>query len=73
MKVKAILLMAVLVALGVQSYAQNQILGQTVNPNVITTAVPFISIAPDARGGSMGDCGVASEADVYSMHYNPAK
>ena len=21
----------------------------------------------------MGDCGVASEADVYSMHYNPAK
>jgi hypothetical protein len=41
--------------------------------NVITTAVPFVSIAPDARGGSMGDCGVASSADAYSMHYNPAK
>ena len=56
-------------------YAQNQheILGQSLNPNVITTAVPFVSISPDARGGSMGDCGVASEADVYSMHYNPAK
>lgn len=41
--------------------------------NVITTAVPFVSIAPDARGGSMGDCGVASAPDAYSMHYNPAK
>ena len=65
--------MAILAVLGVRSYAQNQILGQSLNPNVITTAVPFVSISPDARGGSMGDCGVASEADVYSMHYNPAK
>ena len=73
MKIKAFLLMAVLVAVGAKSYAQNQILGQSLNPNVITTAVPFVSISPDARGGSMGDCGVASEADVYSMHYNPAK
>lgn len=75
MKVKAFLLMAVMVVVGVKSYAQNQheILGQSLNPNVITTAVPFVSISPDARGGSMGDCGVASEPDVYSMHYNPAK
>lgn len=73
MKVKSILLMAVMVVVGARSYAQNQILGQNLNPNVITTAVPFVSISPDARGGSMGDCGVASEADVYSMHYNPAK
>ena len=73
MKTKAILLMAVMVVLGVKSYAQNQILGQSLNPNVITTAVPFLSISPDARGGSLGDCGVASDPDVYSMHYNPAK
>lgn len=73
MKIKAFILMAVMVVVGVRSYAQNQILGQTLNPNVITTAVPFVSISPDARGGSLGDCGVASEADVYSMHYNPAK
>lgn len=73
MKIKAFLLVAVMVGLGAKSYAQNQILGQTLNPNVITTAVPFVSISPDARGGAMGDCGVASEADVYSMHYNPAK
>ena len=69
MKIKAFLLVAVMVVLGANAYAQTQ----TVNPNVITTSVPFVSIAPDARGGSMGDCGVASEADVYSMHFNPAK
>lgn len=73
MKIKAFLIGTVLVLLGIQSYGQNQILGQSLNPNVITTAVPFVSIAPDARGGSMGDCGVATDADVYSMHYNPAK
>ena len=73
MKIKSLLLVAVMVVLGTKTYAQNQILGQSLNPNVITTAVPFVSISPDARGGSMGDCGVASDADVYSMHYNPAK
>jgi len=41
--------------------------------NPITTAVPFLMIAPDARGGSMGDAGVSSEPDAFSMHYNPAK
>jgi hypothetical protein len=41
--------------------------------NPITTAVPFLMIAPDARGGAMGDAGVSSEPDAYSMHYNPAK
>jgi len=41
--------------------------------NPITTAAPFLGIAPDARGGSMGDAGVASEPDAFSMHYNPAK
>ena len=41
--------------------------------NPITTAVPFLMIAPDARGGSMGDVGVSSDPDAFSMHYNPAK
>ena len=74
MKTKPLILLAGLVMLGVQSFSQSRdAIGQTYTPNVITTAVPFVSIAPDARGGSMGDCGVASDADVYSMHYNPAK
>jgi len=41
--------------------------------NVITTAVPFLLIAPDARGGGMGDVGAATTADVYSLFWNPAK
>lgn len=45
--------------------------GRTIN--TITTAVPFLSIAPDARAGGMGDCGVATEADANSMHWNLAK
>jgi len=40
---------------------------------VITTAVPFLTIAPDARAGGMGDAGVVSTPDVYSQHWNPAK
>ena len=73
MKVKKLLLAASMLV-AVNSFGQGYT-GQdyTVSPNVITTAVPFVSIAPDARGGSMGDCGVASDPDVYSMHYNPAK
>jgi hypothetical protein len=41
--------------------------------NTITTAVPFLTIAPDARGGSLGDAGIASTPDPNSMNYNPAK
>lgn len=41
--------------------------------NTITTAVPFLMIAPDARGGGLGDAGVATSPDVNSMHWNPAK
>ena len=41
--------------------------------NTITTAVPFLLIAPDSRGGGMGDAGVASSPDANSIHWNPAK
>jgi hypothetical protein len=41
--------------------------------NTITTAVPFLMISPDARGGGMGDAGVASSPDANSIHWNPAK
>lgn len=47
------------------------VLGQRVN--TITTAVPFLMIAPDARAGAMGDAGVSSSPDINSMHWNPAK
>ena len=41
--------------------------------NPVNTAATFMSIAPDARGGSMGDIGAATEADVNSQYWNPAK
>ncbi len=39
----------------------------------LNTAVPSLSIAPDARGGGMGDNGVATLPDVNSQYWNPAK
>jgi hypothetical protein len=41
--------------------------------NYVQSAVPFLTIAPDSRAGAMGDAGVATSADVNSMHWNPAK
>jgi len=41
--------------------------------NTITTAVPFLLIAPDSRAGALGDAGVASSPDANSMHWNVAK
>ncbi|WP_226789268.1 PorV/PorQ family protein [Polaribacter reichenbachii] len=39
----------------------------------ITTATPFLLIVPDARAGGMGDMGVATTADAWSLFHNPAK
>ncbi|MCI4444110.1 MAG: type IX secretion system outer membrane channel protein PorV [Lentimicrobium sp.] len=41
--------------------------------NVITTAVPFLLVAADARAAGMADNGVASSADAFSQQWNPAK
>lgn len=46
------------------SYAQQR---------VVTTGVPFLLIASDARSAGMGDIGVASSADAFSQQFNPAK
>ena len=40
---------------------------------VITTAVPFLTIAADARAAGMGDMGVATSVDAFSQQWNPAK
>jgi len=45
----------------------------TPSDRVITTAVPFLMIAGDARASGMGDQGVATPADAYSQQWNPAK
>jgi Type IX secretion system protein PorV len=46
---------------------------QTNKINVVTTAVPFLRISPDARSGGMGDVGIASIPDANSSFWNQAK
>ena len=41
--------------------------------NPVEHAVISETIAPDARGAAMGDIGVATDPDVNSQHWNPAK
>jgi hypothetical protein len=47
--------------------------GDLAQQRVITTAVPFLLIAADARAAGMGDIGVATSADAFSQQWNPAK
>ena len=68
MKTRRILFAALLLlGTSLSSYAQ------TLQANYITTAVPFLSNIPDARGASLGFSGVATSPDAFSMFYNPAK
>ena len=41
--------------------------------NPVTSGVPSLTISPDARAGGMGDVGVATEPDINSQYWNPAK
>lgn len=41
--------------------------------NPVYTGVTSLSIAPDARAGALGDVGAATEPDVNSQYWNPAK
>ncbi|MDX1271325.1 type IX secretion system outer membrane channel protein PorV [Bizionia paragorgiae] len=73
MKNKIIALVALFTAT-FQLSAQNSF---QIEPNpdsrVITTGMPFLLIAPDARAAGMGDMGVATSVDAYSQKWNPAK
>src|ERR1700755_767794 len=43
------------------------------NINVVTTAVPFLRISPDARSTGMGETGIATTPDAYSNFWNLGK
>lgn len=50
------------------------VVAQSADPiNVVTTAVPFLRISPDARSGGMGEVGIATSADAYSGFWNLGK
>ena len=41
--------------------------------NTVNSAVPFLRIVPDARGGGMGDVGIATSVDPNTSFYNASK
>jgi len=40
---------------------------------IVQTAVSFVAITPDSRAGGIGGSGVATDPDIYSQFWNPAK
>lgn len=74
MNLKSIIkLAAVIILLSVSQLVKSQDDNTTNIANAIHVAVPSLQISPDARGGGMGDIGVATMPDVYSQHWNAAK
>ncbi|MFT5216533.1 MAG: hypothetical protein ACI83H_001659 [Glaciecola sp.] len=66
-----------LITLGMFTQVKAQTLTEIIpysnDSRVITTGVPFLLIASDARAAGMGDMGVATSPDAYSQQWNPAK
>ena len=67
---KQIILLGV-AACAVPQMAEADSKGDSFNP--VQTGVNSLSIAPDARGASMGDIGAATEPDANSQFWNPSK
>ncbi|MBQ5834518.1 MAG: hypothetical protein IIW37_00490, partial [Bacteroidaceae bacterium] len=67
---KTYLSLALATIIALPAMAQNEIKDQF---NPVMTAVTSQSFAPDARAGSMGDIGAATEPDANSQKWNPAK
>ncbi|PRX43187.1 hypothetical protein SAMN05878281_0259 [Salegentibacter salegens] len=59
--------------LGLILSSQFKMTAQEERDRVITTAVPFLLVAADARAAGMGDQGVATSPDAFSQQWNPAK
>jgi hypothetical protein len=76
MKLRAGILLIAIYVLTVRGFAQVTNPG-TLNGSdstfVITTAVPFLSISPDARHAALGDAGVATSPDANATYWNAAK
>lgn len=78
MKSKKACLLAIFCVLVIQASAQNPSTPNTISGRdsaytVITTAVPFLGITPDARHAGLGDAGVATSPDANSAYWNAAK
>lgn len=70
---KVLLSLAAVTLFAISAQAADYTIGETNQMNPLITAMPSLSIAPDARSAGMGDIGVATDADLNSLHWNPAK
>ena len=73
MKKYILSMMISIIAVNVNSQTSTVVIPNETDSRVITTGVPFLLIASDARAASMGDMGVATTVDVYSQFWNPSK
>lgn len=55
------------------AFVSTQGLAQQTKFNVVTSAVPFLRISPDARAGSMGELSLATDPDASSSYFNLGK
>ena len=60
---RKLILLSLLIIFGIKAHAQD----------AITTSLPFLLIPTDARAGGMGDIGIATSSDAYSLFHNPSK
>ncbi len=58
---------------GETSTTENTVTNLAEQYNPVQTATISLAVAPDARGGAMGDVGAATEPDENSQYWNPAK
>lgn len=62
-----------ILVLGFALLSNAKVFSQEERNRVITTAVPFLIIAADARAAGLGDQGIATSPDAFSQQWNPAK
>ena len=67
------ILLLIAFAFIVKVNAQETIITSGEDRRVITTGVPFLLIAPDARAAALGDMGVATSVDAFSQQWNSSK
>jgi hypothetical protein len=73
MKKNILSLIFYIISININSQTSTVTIPSTNDTRVITTGVPFLMIASDARAASMGDMGVATSVDIYSQFWNPSK
>ena len=74
MKNKILFAIALLICIPNLVWAQDEASEETIQAfTPITTGVSFLNVAPDARGGGMGDVGGATTPDADAQYWNPSK